>query len=169
MSEATLTCAVGCLGPLYGPQACKRKAPCVSAPLFFHLKMVCFLEAEHNLWVMIFSQMPAHRWEGLVMFPLCQQRGRYKFKLSEEHALQALASSSEVLVRCSYKILLASHPGFSLRVHSFIHSWVCQQVIVSACDPPEDHTSYVEALKWAMTFSSFECCRNDLSAGYLLM
>lgn len=57
----------------------------------------------------------------------------------------------------------------SERLRASIHSWGCQQVIVSACDPPEDHTSYVQALKRAMTFSSFECRRDDLSAGYLLM
>lgn len=75
---------------------------------------MCFLGAEHNLSVRIFSQVPAHRWQSLGMSPPCQQRGRDTFK----HR-----SSSEVLVRCSYKILLASHPGVSLRVHSFIHSF----------------------------------------------
>ena len=38
---------------------------------------------------------------------------------------------------------------------------------MSGCDPPEDRTSEVQALKWAMTFS-LERCRNDLSAGCLL-
>lgn len=68
------------------------KAPCASAPLFFCLKLVCFLEAERNLWLTVLSRVPAHRWEGLVMFPLCQQRGRDNFKRSEEQALQAPAA-----------------------------------------------------------------------------
>lgn len=78
----------------------------------------------------------------------CQQvdgkQGRDKPRLSEEHAPQALAAPPRCwcdALRKSFWHHTQASP--SECTHSFPHSWVCQQVFVSACDPPEDHTSYV--------------------------
>lgn len=87
---------------------------------------------------------------GKALGCFCCVSSREGTRLSSARSTRGTSCSSEGLVRCSYKILLASHPAFSLREHAFIrslaHSRVCQQVFVSASDPPEDHTSYGQAL-----------------------